>query len=160
MKDSLSIVPGPPLRGSFTPPGDKSITQRAYLFGLLAAGETRVDRPNVGEDCESALRCVEQLGGKVARSSQLTRILGRGGRLAAPAAPLDCGNSGTALRLLAGVLAGQLFRSELDGDASLRRRPVRRIIDPLRRLGSILWATALLALPARPRAWTPCTMAA
>lgn len=140
MQGPFTVTPGPPLSGGFTPPGDKSITHRAYLFALLADGETAVERPNVGADCECALHCVSQLGGGVKRADGATRIVGRAGRLVKPASTLDCGNSGTALRLLAGVLAGQTFRSELDGDDSLRRRPVRRIVEPLRRLGATLAA--------------------
>jgi 3-phosphoshikimate 1-carboxyvinyltransferase len=136
----LRVRPGPPLSGSFVPPGDKSITHRAYLLGLVAAGETTVERPNPGADCEATLTCAEALGAIVTRRPDAIGILGCAGTLRAPDRVLDCGNSGTTLRLLAGILAGQSFASTLDGDASLRRRPVARIIEPLRAMGARIYA--------------------
>jgi 3-phosphoshikimate 1-carboxyvinyltransferase len=132
----LRVRPGPPLSGSFTPPGDKSITHRAYLLGAIASGRTRVENPNPGADCEAMLGCVGLLGAGIERSAGSVAIQGRAGALAASDRVLDCGNSGTALRLLAGVLAGQPFRATLDGDASLRRRPMGRILEPLRAMGA------------------------
>ena len=128
------------LDGSFSPPGDKSITHRAYLLGALAEGETVVENPNPGADCESTLRCLEALGVEVRRAEGKVTLRGRAMRLDAAAGGLDCGNSGTTLRLLAGPLAAQPFRSVLTGDASLRRRPVDRVIEPLRRMGARLHA--------------------
>jgi 3-phosphoshikimate 1-carboxyvinyltransferase len=136
----LVVHPGPGLGGSVVPPGDKSITHRAYILGALAEGETVVIEPNRGADCESTLACVAALGAEVRREADRVRIGGRGMRLAAPREVLDCGNSGTTLRLLAGPLAAQPFHSALSGDASLRRRPVDRIIEPLRRMGARLSA--------------------
>jgi 3-phosphoshikimate 1-carboxyvinyltransferase len=132
----LRVRPGPPLSGSFTPPGDKSITHRAYLLGAIAQGRTRVENPNPGADCEAMLACVGLLGAGIERNAGSVAIQGRAGALAAPDRVLDCGNSGTALRLLAGVLAGQPFRATLDGDESLRRRPMGRILEPLRAMGA------------------------
>jgi 3-phosphoshikimate 1-carboxyvinyltransferase len=132
----LSVRPGPPLSGSLVPPGDKSITHRAYLLGLVAAGETVVERANPGADCEATLACAEALGATVARAPGVIVLKGRAGTLGEPDGVLDCGNSGTTLRLLAGILAAQPFHSTLDGDASLRRRPVARIIEPLRAMGA------------------------
>ena len=138
MAHPLVVQPGPPLGGKLHPPGDKSITHRAYILGLLAEGETLVHHPNVGEDCEATLRCVQALGAEVGIGSGIVRIAGTGGRLRAPDGPLDCGNSGTTLRLLAGVLASQPFEFTLSGDDSLRRRPVDRVISPLRAMGATL----------------------
>jgi 3-phosphoshikimate 1-carboxyvinyltransferase len=135
-RSRLVVRPGPPLAGAFVPPGDKSITHRAYLIGLIAEGETAVERPNRGADCETTLACAVTLGAGVARRDDAVTLRGRSGALRAPERVLDCGNSGTTLRLLAGVLAGQPFVSRLDGDASLRRRPVARIVEPLRAMGA------------------------
>ena len=132
----LRVRPGPPLSGSFAPPGDKSITHRAYLLGAIAQGRTRVENPNPGADCEAMLTCVGLLGAGIERNPGRVAIQGRAGALAAPDRVLDCGNSGTALRLIAGVLAGQPFRATLDGDDSLRRRPMGRILEPLRAMGA------------------------
>jgi 3-phosphoshikimate 1-carboxyvinyltransferase len=136
----LTVRPGSGLAGSFDPPGDKSITHRAYLFGLMADGETRVVRPNRGADCESSLACARRLGAVVTFDAGGTRIAGRDLDLAESDGVLDCGNSGTTLRLLAGILAGQRGLAILDGDASLRQRPVARIVEPLRRMGAFLAA--------------------
>lgn len=132
------VHPGPPLAGTLLPPGDKSITHRAHLLGLLAEGETVVYHPNDGEDCQATLRCVQALGAQVEAGLGVVRIAGTGGRLRVPDGPLDCGNSGTTLRLLAGVLATQPFEATLTGDASLRRRPVDRVVAPLRAMGATL----------------------
>jgi len=134
----LVVHHGPPLGGKSRPPGDKSITHRAYILGLLAEGETVIHHPNVGEDCEATLRCVEALGAQVEVGSGIVRLVGTGGRLRAPDGTLDCGNSGTTLRLLAGVLASQSFEATLSGDESLRRRPMDRVIEPLRAMGATL----------------------
>jgi 3-phosphoshikimate 1-carboxyvinyltransferase len=134
----LVVRPGPPLSGTLRPPSDKSITHRAYILGLLATGETVVWRPNVGEDCENTLRCVRVLGAEVEIGPGVVRLAGTGGRMRAPDGTLDCGNSGTTLRLLAGALAAQPFEATLSGDESLQRRPVDRIIAPLRAMGATL----------------------
>ncbi len=143
----LLVRPGPALGGRFQPPGDKSITHRACLLGLLATGETRIEHPNPGADCDSTLACAASLGAGVARERGAVMIQGAGGRLAEPDGILDCGNSGTTLRLLAGILAAQPFLSILAGDRSLQRRPVARIIEPLRRMGAKLTARAEGTLP-------------
>jgi len=129
--------PGPDGSFDFAPrlPGDKSITHRAYLLGVLAEGETRVRGANRGEDCEATLRAASRLGGKVETDADEVRIHGTGGRLHPPSSPLDLGNAGTGLRLLCGLLAGQSFSATLTGDASLRRRPVERVLAPLRDMG-------------------------
>src|SRR5262245_38571295 len=122
------------------PPGDKSITHRAYILGGLADGETTVEEPNPGADCESTLSCLQELGVEVRREPGRVTLRGCAMRFSKPAHVLDCGNSGTTLRLLAGPLAAQSFRSSLAGDASLNRRPVDRVIEPLRRMGAKLTA--------------------
>jgi len=130
----LTSRPANPLFGSFTPPGDKSITHRAYLLGLAAAGTLSVAHANPGADCAATLEVTRMLGARL----EGALLHGTGGRLAEPADVLGCGNSGTTLRLVAGLLAAQPFFSVLTGDASLRERPVARIIEPLRRMGAVL----------------------
>ncbi|MBI5709631.1 MAG: 3-phosphoshikimate 1-carboxyvinyltransferase [Candidatus Eisenbacteria bacterium] len=136
----LTTHPGPPLAGRVRPPGDKSVTHRAILLGLIAEGETRVEGANPGADCAATLACAGALGAGVTRDGGAVVIRGTAGRLAEPAAVLDCGNSGTTLRLLAGVLAGRPVLAVLAGDASLNRRPVGRVVEPLRRMGAELYA--------------------
>ena len=136
----LTIRPGRPLAGSFTPPGDKSITHRAYLMGWLARGETVVEGVNPGADCRATLAAAAALGAQVAVAPGGVRIVGCEGHPREAEGVLDCGNSGTTLRLLAGPLAALAGVSVLTGDASLRRRPVARIVEPLRRMGAQLWA--------------------
>lgn len=134
----LTVRPGPPLSGEARLPGDKSITHRAYLLALLGAGETRVRGANPGADCERTLACARALGVTVTREPDEVRLTC--GTLRAPSATLDCGNSGSTLRMLAGVLASQPFETTLDGDESLRNRPVARVIAPLRAMGARLTA--------------------
>ena len=129
--------PAPPLRGELRPPGDKSVSHRALIFACLADGESRVTGLLEGEDVLATLEACRQLGLQ-ARKSGDTWILQGVGRdgLRAPSAPLDMGNSGTAMRLLAGVLAAQPFDSVLIGDESLSRRPMKRIVQPLTLMGA------------------------
>ncbi len=134
-----STRPGRPLRGETTVPGDKSITQRAVLLGALAPGETRVLGGNPGGDARAALGLVRALGVKVRTPSKGAWTVG-GGTLRESDRILDARNSGTALRLSAGLLSAQPFLSILTGDASLRSRPVDRVIAPLRALGARLSA--------------------
>ncbi len=124
------------LSGAFTPPGDKSITHRAALLGLLADGETRVTAGNPGEDCGRSWTAASQLGATWRDEPQGRVIRGTGLRLTAPGAAIDCGNSGTTMRLLSGIVAAQDFTTELHGDASLTRRPMARILEPLTRMGA------------------------
>ena len=125
-----------PLRGSVQVPGDKSISHRALICNALAAGEARVEGFLDGDDCLHTLSCLEQLGVHVERAagSLLVRSAGRTG-LRTTETALDCGNSGTTMRLLAGLVAGLDGRSVLDGDASLRRRPMARVLRPLVQMG-------------------------
>jgi 3-phosphoshikimate 1-carboxyvinyltransferase len=137
--------PGKPLRGETTVPGDKSITQRAVLLGALAPGETRIRGANPGADARAALGLARTLGARV-RTTRDAWILG-GGSLRESETVLDAKNSGTALRLATGLLAAQPFLSVLTGDASLRRRPVDRVITPLRLLGADVHARSRDRLP-------------
>ncbi len=143
----LSVRPSGPLGGAFTPPGDKSITHRAYLLALVAEGETRVEAANPGADCSATLDAAVALGAAVRRSDGTVHVTGTAGELQEPDGIVDCGNSGTTLRLLAGVLAARPMLTVLTGDDSLRRRPVARIVEPLRRMGAELWARAGDRLP-------------
>ncbi len=126
------------LRGDARVPGDKSISHRAIILGALAEGESHVRGWLAAGDTLVTLASVRALGVEITQHSanDLT-VCGRGlGGLVAPSAPLYCANAGTAMRLLAGVLAGQPFRSTLDGSAQLRRRPMRRVTEPLRAMGA------------------------
>jgi 3-phosphoshikimate 1-carboxyvinyltransferase len=131
------IAPARAIRGETALPGDKSISHRYAILAALAEGRSELAGFAPADDCASTLRCLEGLGVKIEREGDRVAIEGGGlGGLHGPAGPLDAGNSGTTLRLLAGVLAGQSFDSVLTGDASLRRRPMRRIVDPLREMGA------------------------
>jgi 3-phosphoshikimate 1-carboxyvinyltransferase len=130
------------MRGRVRVPGDKSVSHRAAILAALARGGSRISNFSTSADCASTLRCLERLGVGVRRDGAAVEIEGVGLRLArAPADALDCGNSGTTMRLLAGVLAGQDFAATLTGDASLRARPMRRIIEPLELMGARVVST-------------------
>lgn len=135
---AIRVRPGAALRGTVRVPGDKSLSHRALILGALAEGTSQVRGWLPAGDTLATLRCIQALGIAVERADATTlTVCGRGlGGLQAPAAPLDCANAGTAMRLLAGVLAGQPFASTLDGSEQLRRRPMRRITEPLRRMGA------------------------
>jgi len=135
---------GQPLRGSVRVPGDKSVSHRAVMLGALAEGVTHVRGFLEGEDTRATARVFEQLGVRIETPSASERIVHGVGLhgLRAGNAPLDCGNAGTGMRLLAGALAGQAFDSTLIGDASLSKRPMRRVIEPLSRMGARIDAEA------------------
>lgn len=123
-------------------PGDKSITHRAFLFGALSEGVTTIEGASGGDDCRSTRSCLMALGARFESDPSLSLITVQGGApLSRPSAALDCGNSGTTLRLLMGVLAASSFESELAGDASLNRRPMERVAEPLRRMGAHIETT-------------------
>ena len=133
----LEIRPLRRLDAEFSVPGDKSISHRGIMLGGLAAGTTRLRGFLPGEDCLSTLHALQALGCRVDRVAPNEVVIeGRGGKLLPPAEPLDCGNSGTTMRLLSGVVAGQPFTTRLFGDASLSRRPMGRIAEPLRQFGA------------------------
>ncbi len=138
----LTVRPPRALRGTVVPPGDKSISHRAALLNALARGEAVVENFLRGADCLATLRCLRLMGVDWRWQGETTlRIAGLGKNgLREPASVLDCGNSGTTMRLLTGLLAPQPFFSVLTGDASLRRRPMSRVIEPLRRMGARIWA--------------------
>jgi 3-phosphoshikimate 1-carboxyvinyltransferase len=122
--------------GRLRVPGDKSISHRYAMLAGIADGVSRLHGYAPGADCAATLACLEALGVRIERGSALT-IHGRGlGGLQAPAAALDAANSGTSMRLLCGLLAAHDFRSVIGGDASLSRRPMRRVIEPLERMGA------------------------
>jgi 3-phosphoshikimate 1-carboxyvinyltransferase len=138
----LRVPPARRFRGRFSVPGDKSISHRLAILGALAHGETHIDNFGSAADCASTLSCLEALGVAVRREGGSVAVTGRGPEgLRAPAGDLDAGNSGSTLRMMAGVLAGRPFRSVLTGDASLRRRPVERVAVPLRAMGARLTST-------------------
>ena len=125
------------LRGVVHVPGDKSISHRAVMFGALARGTTSVTHFLEGADCLSTISCFQKMGIEIEKQNEKVLIHGKGLRgLNSPREILDAGNSGTTTRLIAGILAGQKFISELDGDASLRSRPMKRIMDPLNAMGA------------------------
>jgi 3-phosphoshikimate 1-carboxyvinyltransferase len=126
------------LRGAFSVPGDKSISHRALLLGAIATGETRVENCLVAEDVLSTARCLQQLGVQIDGIGTPSIIVhGVGGaNLKQSEEPLDCGNSGTTMRLLIGILAAHAFESWLTGDSSLQKRPMDRVAIPLQRMGA------------------------
>lgn len=136
----LSGQRGEPLRGRFRPPGDKSISHRAFLFGLLATGTTRITGLLEGDDVMRTGEACRALGGRLERHAPGTWSVEGAGSLATPTAPLDFGNAGTGSRLMMGVVAGHELTAVFDGDASLRKRPMRRILDPLERMGATVLA--------------------
>lgn len=151
----MKIAPARSVRGTLNMPGDKSISHRAALISTLSAraneSAARIENYATGADCLSTLRCLAQLGIEVSRDETTVRIRNprnstnafdknadsnRVTQFSQPTAPLDCGNSGTTMRLLAGLLAAQTFSSTLVGDESLSARPMRRIIEPLKHMGA------------------------
>ena len=163
MSESVVIRPARNLTGSLQLPGDKSISHRYAMLAGIAQGVSRLENFATGADCQSTLGCMQALGCTVTRDQEIplqlaqqqsvpgslsagqpggkrqvaaVEVEGSGMRLKAPGAPLDCGNSGSTMRMLSGILAGQEFTSELMGDASLSRRPMGRIMQPLRAMGA------------------------
>lgn len=133
----VTLTAAPQLRATLAVPGDKSISHRAVIFNAIAEGNARVTNFLTGADCLSTIACMQALGVQIERSGDVVQVYGRGLRgLRAPTTMLDCGNSGTTIRLLTGLLAGQSFTATLTGDDSLRRRPMLRVVEPLRRLGA------------------------
>ena len=125
------------LRGELTVPGDKSISHRAVMFGSLAQGTTRITHFLEGADCLSTISCFRKMGVDIERNASEILVHGKGLHgLSAPSEILDVGNSGTTTRLISGILAGQSFTSELNGDASIQSRPVKRIMTPLQSMGA------------------------
>jgi len=136
----LRVIPGGKIAGSCTVPGDKSISHRAALIAALAEGTTTIKNFQQGEDCLCTLRCLEALGIPIEQREGVVRVTGKGlDGLEEPDVVLDAGNSGTTLRLLLGVLAGQDLFAVITGDQSLRQRPMGRVIQPLQKMGAQIW---------------------
>ncbi len=134
---TVQLRPVRRLRGTVTVPGDKSISHRALILNALAEGDAVIDGFLPAADCLRTLECLKAYGAQFKREGERVRVRGRGlGRLQEPATVLDCGNSGTTMRLLCGVAAGVDGFSVLTGDASLRRRPMARVLNPLRAMGA------------------------
>ena len=152
MQDGISsttiVEPAKQLRGALRVPGDKSISHRYAMLAALANGTTTIYNYSLGADCLSTLSCLRALGVSVKSSAELKNtgttilITGQGlGSLTPPQHPIDTGNSGTTMRLLAGILATHPFTAVLVGDSSLQKRPMRRIIAPLQQMGATLEST-------------------
>src|SRR5690554_3741058 len=133
----MRVAPAVRLRGDVAVPGDKSISHRALLLGAIAEGESEIRGFGQSADTLSTAGAVAALGAGVEHDGDVVRVGGVGLRgLRAPGRPIDCGNAGTLIRLLAGILAGQDGEFELVGDESLSRRPLERIAEPLRLMGA------------------------
>jgi 3-phosphoshikimate 1-carboxyvinyltransferase len=141
MKSDSEILlrPARNVRGSVSLPGDKSISHRYAMLAAIADGPSRLENYSTGADCASTLGCLRSLGVKWERkpgSDSVIEVQGSGLTLTAPSAPLDCGNSGSTIRMLSGIVAAQKFSSEMAGDESLSRRPMERMIAPLTAMGA------------------------
>jgi len=138
--ESQAVVrPARNVRGSVSLPGDKSISHRYAMLAAIADGPSRLANYSTGADCASTLGCLRSLGVKWERGGGVDNVIevqGSGLALTAPSLPLDCGNSGSTIRMLSGILAGQKFSSEMVGDESLARRPMERVITPLTAMGA------------------------
>jgi len=143
MTPAITIPPAPHgIQGEMRLPGDKSVSHRAVLFAALATGESCIRGCSLGEDNLRTIRAVQSLGVDITQQDTTVIVKSRGWDAFHPPsdtdASIDCGNSGTTMRLLSGILAGCSFTSRLDGDASLRRRPMGRVIEPLRLMGATI----------------------
>ncbi|HKI00252.1 MAG TPA: 3-phosphoshikimate 1-carboxyvinyltransferase [Candidatus Sulfotelmatobacter sp.] len=141
MKNESHVVvrPARNVRGSVRLPGDKSVSHRYAMLAGIAEGPSRLENYSTGADCASTLGCMRALGvawEREAGGDNVIAVQGKGLALAAPAVPLDCGNSGSTMRMLSGIVAGQKFSSEMIGDESLSRRPMERVIKPLSAMGA------------------------
>jgi 3-phosphoshikimate 1-carboxyvinyltransferase len=127
------------VRGAVRLPGDKSISHRYAMLSGIAEGPSRIENYSTGADCASTLGCMRTMGVGWSRKDDANNVIeveGRGISLSAPTAPLDCGNSGSTVRMLSGIVAGQDFTAEMIGDESLSRRPMERVIKPLTAMGA------------------------
>src|SRR5216684_8084912 len=135
---AMTVRPARNLRGSVTLPGDKSISHRYAMLAGIAEGPSRLENYSTGADCASTLECMRALGVTWSRKpvgENVIEVQG-GGSLQAPRSALDCGNSGSTIRMLSGIVAAQDFASEMVGDESLSRRPMERVITPLAAMGA------------------------
>src|SRR6202795_1921463 len=137
-----TVSPGGSVSGVVELPGDKSISHRYAILAGLADGTSEIRNYSPAADCASTLECMRQLGIAVAAKGEHVRIAGKGlDGLKAPRRTIDAENSGSTIRMLSGVLAGQSFTSTITGDSSLRRRPMRRVVEPLRQMGADIRST-------------------
>ena len=137
MQTTRRISPASAISGSLSLPGDKSISHRYALIGAIAEGDTRISNYSTGADCHSTLGCVRALGIEVDGGGTEFTIHGKGlDGLRSPAQDLDAGNSGSTIRMLSGILAGQPFEARIFGDESLSRRPMQRVMKPLGQMGA------------------------
>ena len=144
--------PASALTGRVTVPGDKSISHRALILGASAVGETRIEGLLEGEDVMATAAAMRQLGAEVVRDGDVWSVYGRGvGGLGEPSQVLDMGNSGTAARLIVGLVSSHPFTTFVTGDASLVARPMHRVIEPLSRMGAAFWCRDGHRLPAAVR---------
>ena len=141
---AVTVAPAERLHGNVQVPGDKSISHRYAMLAALAAGTSIISGYSTGADCQSTLSCLRSLGVRIDSRAdveafgQTVVVHGTGlGSLQQTDLALDTGNSGTTMRLLAGILAGHPFDTVLTGDSSLQQRPMKRIIDPLQRMGAV-----------------------
>ena len=126
-----------PLRGELSVPGDKSISHRSIMFGALAQGRTEISNFLTGADCLSTIACFRKMGIEIRQNGSDVEVFGKGlDGLSAPSEILDAGNSGTTVRLMSGILAGQRFFSTITGDESICRRPMKRVMQPLTEMGA------------------------
>jgi 3-phosphoshikimate 1-carboxyvinyltransferase len=138
-QSQVIVRPARNVRGSVRLPGDKSISHRYAMLAGIAEGKSRLQNYSTGADCASTLGCMRSLGVEWERedgADNTIEVKGRGLALAPPASALDCGNSGSTMRMLSGIVAGQKFTSEMVGDDSLSRRPMERVITPLSAMGA------------------------
>jgi 3-phosphoshikimate 1-carboxyvinyltransferase len=135
-REQVVLRPGRSVRGSVQLPGDKSVSHRYAMLSGIAEGPSRLENYSTGADCASTLACMRALGVNWEKKGSVIEVEGRGVQLAAPMQPLDCGNSGSTMRMLSGIVAGQKFSSEMIGDESLSRRPMERVIKPLTLMGA------------------------
>ncbi len=137
----MIIKPKKSVHGTIEVPGDKSISHRSIMFGSLADGKTTISHFLMGDDCVSTINCFKALGIDITIDNDVVTVYGKGIRgLSKPSHILDCGNSGTTTRLLCGILAAQDFTSTLTGDASIQKRPMKRVIEPLSQMGAVIKA--------------------
>ncbi|NQU40036.1 MAG: 3-phosphoshikimate 1-carboxyvinyltransferase [Lentisphaerae bacterium] len=134
--DSITVSPCSHIIGDLRVPGDKSVSHRAAMLTALASGTSTISGFLASEDCLHTLAAVEALGAGVERDDTEVTVTGTGGTFHSASGPIDLGNSGTGIRLLAGLLAGQSFETEMTGDASLCSRPMRRLKEPLELMGA------------------------
>src|SRR5271170_7917651 len=139
IESQVVVRPARNVRGSVSLPGDKSISHRYAMLAAIADGPSRLENYSTGADCASTLGCLRSLGVKWERkdgTDNVIEVQGSGLSLTAPSQPLDCGNSGSTIRMLSGIVAAQKFSSEMAGDESLSRRPMERVITPLTAMGA------------------------